>query len=272
MWRRGSNLEGNLHLMQHHIVFNYLPVPPPGSPAPAEPPRQREVWITYPMISHCVLRPSPPASHQAPQIRLRCRDFTFFSFHFVDDRKARDVYESIRVLSCKLGRLDRLMAFSYQPKPPEDQFNGWQIYDARQEYKRLGISPKDSEKGWRISEINKDYKVRRSLALVQSTPDCRCSTPRPIRPYSWFRPRSPTTRSTTPASSAHGSGFLCSCIDTQSTTAPSHEARSRSRASVATGTRKMRSSSLQYLLPIVGGDRRKRERRTPQAPARSPVS
>lgn len=159
MWRRGVRFDGNLHLMPHHIVFSYLPAPPPGSSPPTKAPRQKEVWITYPMISHCVLRPSPPASHQAPQIRLRCRDFTFFSFHFLDDKKARDVYDSIRALSCKIGRLDKLLAFSYQPKPPEDQFNGWDIYDARREYKRLGISPKDTEKGWRISEINKDYKV-----------------------------------------------------------------------------------------------------------------
>lgn len=159
MWRRGVRFDGNLHLMPHHIVFSYLPTPPPGSDAPTKPLRQKEVWITYPMISHCVLRPSPPASHQAPTIRLRCRDFTFFSFHFLDDKKARDVYDSIRGLSCKLGRLDKLLAFSYQPKPPEDKFNGWEIYDARREYKRLGISAKDSEKGWRISEINKDYEV-----------------------------------------------------------------------------------------------------------------
>lgn len=91
----------------------------------------------------------------------------FFSFHFLDDKKARDVYDSIRALSCKLGRLDKLLAFSYQPKPPEDKFNGWEIYDARREFKRLGISPKDSEKGWRISEINKDYKVRNAPTIFQ---------------------------------------------------------------------------------------------------------
>jgi hypothetical protein len=145
--------------MPHHIVFSYLPNPPPGAPTPSKPPRQKEVWITYPMISYCVLRPSPPASHQAPSIRLRCRDFTFFAFHFLDDKKARDVYDSIRGLTCKLGRLDKLLAFSYQPKPPENELDGWTIYDARREYKRLGISAKDSEKGWRISDINKDYKV-----------------------------------------------------------------------------------------------------------------
>lgn len=83
-----------------------------------------------------------------------------FAFNFLDEKDARNVYDSIRALSCKIGRLDRLLAFVYQPNPPESEVNGWQIYDARKEFKRLGISPKDSEKGWRISEINSEYKVR----------------------------------------------------------------------------------------------------------------
>lgn len=159
LWRRGIRQEGNLHLMPHHIVFSYFLPPPPDTPAPTQPVRPKEVWITYPMISHCVLTLASPSSSAASQIRLRCRDFNFFCFHFASDKAARDVYESIRALACKLGRLDKLLAFSYVPKPPEDQFNGWDIYDARREYKRLGIGPKESEKGWRISELNKDYKV-----------------------------------------------------------------------------------------------------------------
>jgi myotubularin-related protein 6/7/8 len=150
--------------MPHHIVFSYLPSPPPDALPDAKPLRQKEVWITYPMISHCCLKPLPPVLRQEPSIRIRCRDFTFFAFYFPNEKKARDVYDSIRALSCKIGRLDKLLAFSYQPKPPEDQQNGWDIYDARREWKRLGISPKDTEKGWRISEINLEYKVRREDA------------------------------------------------------------------------------------------------------------
>ena len=42
--------------------------------------------------------------------------------------------------------------------------NGWTIYDARREWKRLGVSDKGVDKGWRISRINTDYSVgRRSL-------------------------------------------------------------------------------------------------------------
>lgn len=37
--------------------------------------------------------------------------------------------------------------------------NGWDVYDARKEWKRQGISDKSPDKGWRISEINTDYGV-----------------------------------------------------------------------------------------------------------------
>jgi hypothetical protein len=57
------------------------------------------------------------------------------------------------------------LAFTYDPQPPEKAINGWETYDARKEWKRLGISAKDSEKGWRISEINVDYSVCDSIAV-----------------------------------------------------------------------------------------------------------
>lgn len=168
--RRGIRFDGTLHLMPHHMVFSYLPPAPPDAPADAKPPRQKEVWITYPMISYCCLKSCPPVLRTQPSIRIRCRDFTFFAFFFPDEKRARDVYDSIRALSCKLGRLDKLLAFSYQPKPPEDEQNGWAIYDARREWKRLGISPKDTEKGWRITEINAEYKYSKTYPALLVVP------------------------------------------------------------------------------------------------------
>ncbi|KAH6633580.1 protein-tyrosine phosphatase-like protein [Boeremia exigua] len=168
--RRGVRFDGTLHLMPHHLVFSYLPSKPADAPPDAKPPRQKEVWITYPMVNYCCLKSCPPVMRQQPSIRIRCRDFTFFAFFFPDEKKARDVYDSIRALSCKIGRLDKLLAFSYQPKPPEDQFNSWDIYDASREFKRLGISPKDSEKGWRISEINAEYKYSKTYPALIAVP------------------------------------------------------------------------------------------------------
>lgn len=82
------------------------------------------------------------------------------AFHFVSESKARDVYDSIKSLTCKLGRVEKLYAFSYRPQSPEKDVNGWDIYDARREWKRQGISEKTGDKRWRISNINTDYQVR----------------------------------------------------------------------------------------------------------------
>ncbi|KAF2502587.1 phosphatases II [Lophium mytilinum] len=158
LWTRGARHDGTLNLKPHHMVFSWHPPPPPDSPESARPPREKELWITFPMVSYCVYRPTPPQSHQQPSIRIQCRDFKFFAFHFLGENKAREAYERIRSSSCKIGRLDKLLAFSYKPPPAEKPIDGWNIYDARREWKRLGISAKDSEKGWRISEINVDYQ------------------------------------------------------------------------------------------------------------------
>jgi len=170
LMRRGERYEGTLHVMPHHLVFTCLPTPPPADAPNTPPPRPREVWITYPLINYCCLKPSPPALRQHASMRIRCRDFTFFAFFFADDGQARAVYDSIRALACRLGRLDRLLAFSYQPKPPEDTHNGWLLYDARREWRRLGISPKHADTGWRISEINAAYQYAETYPALVVVP------------------------------------------------------------------------------------------------------
>lgn len=151
--RRGEQVEGTLHLTPHHLIF--------CSSAPATyenpQPKQRELWITYPIIQKCTLRPNPVVSHLPSSVRLQCRDFTFVCFCFPEEKKARDVYESIKAWTAKLGRVEKLYAFSYQPLSPEKEVNGWHIYDAKREWKRLGISTRGTDKGWRISTINIDY-------------------------------------------------------------------------------------------------------------------
>lgn len=59
-----------------------------------------------------------------------------------------------------MGRIEKLYAFNYQPQRPEKEVDGWTVYDARREWRRLGVSEKSTEKGWRISNINTDYAVR----------------------------------------------------------------------------------------------------------------
>jgi myotubularin-related protein 6/7/8 len=136
------------------------------------------------MISYCTYRPSPPASHHPPSIRLRCRDFTFLAFNFLTDKEARAVYDGIRSCTCRLGSLEKLLAFSYHSVPREKKYHGWSLYDPKKEFARQGISPKSSEKGWRFTEINKDYSVSISTSTINGILVASISNGGRLR---WFR-------------------------------------------------------------------------------------
>ncbi|KAL1961327.1 hypothetical protein VTO42DRAFT_55 [Malbranchea cinnamomea] len=155
--RRGEQAVGTLHLTPHHMIFSHIPPVPDTSPDKNITVRPREFWITYPIISLCTFRPSPASSRQPSSIRLRCRDFSFVCFYIYNEANARAVYESIKSWTCKIGRIEKLYAFSYQPPPPERKFDGWSIYDARKEWARLGVGRPDTKSAWRISTINIDY-------------------------------------------------------------------------------------------------------------------
>ena len=161
--RRGQQVEGTLHLTPHHLIFSHSPPLEEHalSNGDAAPPKPRELWITYPIIQTCTIRLAPQPSHHLSSIRLRCRDFTFVCFCFDDDKNARDAYDSIRAWTCKIGRVEKLYAFTYQPQRPEKDVDGWSIYDPRAEWRRQGISEKGVDKGWRLSNINKDFGVGR---------------------------------------------------------------------------------------------------------------
>ncbi|BDD59341.1 hypothetical protein MPDQ_007589 [Monascus purpureus] len=153
--RRGEHVAGTLHLTPHHLIFSHIPPPSDNAPAQGATIRPRELWITYPIISFCTFRPVPASSRQLSSIRLRCRDFTFVCFYFANESKARDVFESIKQWTCRIGRVDRLYAFTYQPPSPERALNGWELYDPLKEWARLGVE--QNGHGWRISRINMDY-------------------------------------------------------------------------------------------------------------------
>ncbi|KAF9895377.1 hypothetical protein FE257_000282 [Aspergillus nanangensis] len=166
--RRGEQVVGTLHLTPHHIIFSHSP--PQSEPARAQglPVKPKELWITYPIISFCTFRPAPAASRQPSAIRLRCRDFTFVCFYLANEHKGREVYDSIRTWTCKLGRIDKLYAFAYQPPPPEREFNGWELYDPQKEWARQGVDC-DSH-GWRVSRINSNYEFSPTYPAVFPVP------------------------------------------------------------------------------------------------------
>lgn len=79
------------------------------------------------------------------------------NFNFSDEVHSREAFEYIRNRTCRLGSIEKLYAFCYQPLKQEKPFNGWHIYDPKTEFRRQGISMKSVDRGWRISQINKDY-------------------------------------------------------------------------------------------------------------------
>ncbi|KAI1087725.1 phosphatases II [Rostrohypoxylon terebratum] len=155
--RGGEKHSGELHLTEHHIIFVFPNILPDGVAPQPNAPKTREVYIAYPIIANCVFRPCPSVTGRPSSIRLRCRDFTFMNFNFHDEAHSREAFEYIRNRTCRLGSIEKLYAFSYQPLKLEKPFNGWHLYDPRAEFRRQGISTKSVDRGWRISSINKDY-------------------------------------------------------------------------------------------------------------------
>ncbi|KAK7531642.1 protein phosphatase [Phyllosticta citribraziliensis] len=173
LWRTGRKVDGTLHLQLHHLIFRYYdPAQPQPHTAQDKPPapRLREMWVAYPMISRCTYRPSFSVQHSSPIMRFQCRDFTFFALHFAKDTEAREAYDTIRCLTCKVGSVERLYAFSYKSPDPEKAISGWNLYDPRREFKRMGISAKDTDKGWRISAINHDYQYSPTYPSLLAVP------------------------------------------------------------------------------------------------------
>ena len=171
--RRGELARGTLHLTPHHLIFVHSPPPKTAETSTdVSPPKPRELWITYPIIAFCTLRPSPIASRQPSSIRLRCRDFNFVGFYFNDDRKARDVFDSIKAWTCKLGKIEKLYAFTYRPQGPEKDVvpSGWAIYDPMREWRRQGVGDESRCLNWRISTINKDYQFSPSYPALLPVP------------------------------------------------------------------------------------------------------
>ena len=158
-------------MTNYHIIF-CAPAPPSkaSSQPSGAPPRQRESWITYPIICHCTFRPTPASSGQASSVRLRGRDFNFVTFNFTDDKTAREAFEFIRNRTCRLGSIDKLYAFQYAPSRLEKGLQGWDLYDPRAEFRRQGISEKSSDKGWRISTINQDYVFSPTYPALLAVP------------------------------------------------------------------------------------------------------
>lgn len=155
----GKISTATLVLTNHHLVLIQTSTPSSSQDASTSlpKPKNREWYIAYPMIAQCTFRPTPPGSGLSSSIRLRGRDFIFVTFNFTDDRQARDVFDTVKGQTCRLGAINKLYAFTFDAPSAEKGVGGWELYDAKAEWKRQGISDKGVDRGWRISKINVDY-------------------------------------------------------------------------------------------------------------------
>ncbi|PRT55019.1 Phosphoinositide 3-phosphatase [Wickerhamiella sorbophila] len=138
--RLGQQLEGTVHLTQHHMIFRT---------------DQREIWISYPVVSE-VVRRAATSSGSSALLRMVGKDFMFLSFQFASDDDAINVYDSL-VSLCHPEDTSDLYAFVYRPAPPESNFNCWDLYDPVKEYRRMGIVPEDTS--WRITNANNSFTL-----------------------------------------------------------------------------------------------------------------
>jgi myotubularin-related protein 6/7/8 len=123
------------------------------------------------MITGCEFRPTPPNSGRESTLRLRCRDFYFVLFHFHDHKAAHDAFSFIKTRSCRLGSIEKLHAFHYHAPKQERAINGWQLYDAKAEFRRQGIGSKLPDRGWRVSDLNADYSFSPTYPSVLVVPN-----------------------------------------------------------------------------------------------------
>lgn len=195
--RRGSSIAGSLILSKYHLVFRFVSANV-----------AKEIWICYPMVERMNKargsswlsggkgrigetkereardeRMEPdvstiPAGTEGPisdhyaasHIRLQCKDFTYYSFDFLNDTICGEVFAKLSslVMLPKLEGVRSFYAFAYRPNMLEETLpvKGWNIYDPLKEYERQGLV----QGYWRVSSINADYKYCPSYPHILVVP------------------------------------------------------------------------------------------------------
>lgn len=177
--RRGHYISGTLILSRFHMVFSFQQEKPTDKP--------REIWICYPIIdkltkargsswANAVLSsssgpqlPPPPApqfgdfdKYTSSNIKVHCKDFTYYSFDFSNDLICTDVFIRLSALvtAPKVKGVKEFYAYDYRPNVLESRLEstGWALYDPVKEYKRQKLLVEDDESAWRLSRINDGYR------------------------------------------------------------------------------------------------------------------
>ncbi|CUM67543.1 uncharacterized protein PRCAT00005243001 [Priceomyces carsonii] len=111
--------------------------------------------------------------YSASHIRIQCKDFTYYSFDFINDLICCEVFLTLSALITTPKTTNDITAFyayQYEPNMLEERLpsNGWDIYDPVEEYKRQELISDSSN--WRISTVNDDYKFCPSYPNILIVP------------------------------------------------------------------------------------------------------
>ncbi|KAG9012090.1 hypothetical protein FRB93_002233 [Tulasnella sp. JGI-2019a] len=134
---------GDLHLTAHHLIFTF-------DEETAD--QDRELWVPYPLMASVTRMPL--TLHGFAPLTFRTRTFEMFTLTFARELEAGDVFDSVKELTV-ITKIEQLYAFDYVPNPPLDSSVGWNTFNHRDEFARMGIGSRS--KAWRFTDINKDY-------------------------------------------------------------------------------------------------------------------
>eukprot|EP00112_Aurelia_sp_Birch-Aquarium-sp1_P025334 Seg837.12 transcript_id=Seg837.12/GoldUCD/mRNA.D3Y31 product="Myotubularin-related protein 2" protein_id=Seg837.12/GoldUCD/D3Y31 len=121
-------------------------------------------------------------AERAYGLEITCKDMRSMKFALKQENSSRKkIYDAIQTHAFPSSSGLNFFAFDYRE---EFKVNGWEVYDADREYKRLGL-PTDC---WRITEVNRDYKLCDTYPAVLGVPSS-CSDEDVLKVAS-FRSRS----------------------------------------------------------------------------------
>lgn len=125
----------------------------------------------------------PPLMNQI--LEIHTRDGRIFRFGFFKPETCRKVFDGLALYAFP-GKNEHLFAFNYKlhaALPAE--LNGWQLYDAVREYKRMNIPSTD----YTLSTLNADYSLSITYPRILCTPSNKYMTDAELLEIAEFRSR-----------------------------------------------------------------------------------
>lgn len=150
--RKGVPTDGRLRVYEHHVVFDQ------GNKTP-------EVWLAMSIIQQVERRPHSVGGFSA--LRVRCRDFTFFTFNFEREIECTELFTTLRSLAC-IPSIENVYAFTFRSKTAGHAGDSWKLYSPEKEFERQGLGT--TFRQWRLTYLNRDYTFSPTYPAVLAVP------------------------------------------------------------------------------------------------------